>query len=444
LSVQLINRNYTRLWFGQAVSLIGDFMFDTTIALWIGTVLLAGRGDAPMAVSAVFAVAAASTLIVAPFAGVLVDRWDRRKTMLVADAGRAVLAAVLAVVITFQELFPMAVVLAVVYVVVFASTAAAQFFQPARFALIGDIVHGDADRAKASGIGQATLAVAAIVGPPVAAPLLFAVGVGWALWINVLTFLVSLAAILAVRVASSSSGRAAAVPAGYMRQLLDGLRKLRRSRVLVTLLVSLVICSLGTGALNALIVFFVLENLHADPALLGVLAMSFGTGTIVGALAAGRLVRLMGKVNVFCYGVLLTGLGMVVFARQTSLVLAGVSLVAIGIPLGALNSAFGPLLLSATPSEYLGRVMSVFTPAQRLADITSIAVAGALVSSILVDFHGSVLGQSVGRIDLVFTVGGLLVCAGGMFALIMLRRPTLATATTDTPARPLVRESNSI
>lgn len=43
LRVNLINRNYARLWSGQAVSTIGDYVFDTTLVLWVGTVLAKGR-----------------------------------------------------------------------------------------------------------------------------------------------------------------------------------------------------------------------------------------------------------------------------------------------------------------------------------------------------------------------------------------------------------------
>lgn len=69
----LINRNYAQLWYGQAVSLLGTAMFDTTLVLWVGTVLTRGRSWAPAAVSGVLVAVAVGTLV-APVAGVLVDR----------------------------------------------------------------------------------------------------------------------------------------------------------------------------------------------------------------------------------------------------------------------------------------------------------------------------------------------------------------------------------
>ncbi|HEX5497035.1 MAG TPA: hypothetical protein VFX70_20930, partial [Mycobacteriales bacterium] len=59
----LINRNYARLWYGQAASLLGDFMFDTTLVLWVGTVLARGQSWAPVAVSGVLVAVAVGTLV---------------------------------------------------------------------------------------------------------------------------------------------------------------------------------------------------------------------------------------------------------------------------------------------------------------------------------------------------------------------------------------------
>lgn len=53
LRINLINRNYARLWSGQAVSTVGDYVFDTTLVLWVGTVLAKGRTWAPIAVSGI-------------------------------------------------------------------------------------------------------------------------------------------------------------------------------------------------------------------------------------------------------------------------------------------------------------------------------------------------------------------------------------------------------
>jgi len=198
LRTALINRNYAKLWYGQAVSTIGDYAFDTTLVLWVATILARGRAWAPAAVSGVLLAVGAAVLLVGPFAGVFVDRWNRRGTMLRTEVIRGVLTGLLAIASFLPtHVLPIWAWLTVIYAVVFILNAAGQFFGPARFATIGDIVTGEADRARAAGIGQATTATATIIGPPLAAPLLFTVGLQWALLFNAMS----------TRSPSSPSGR---------------------------------------------------------------------------------------------------------------------------------------------------------------------------------------------------------------------------------------------
>src|SRR5437867_6122718 len=96
LSRLLINRQYAKLWFAGAISWVGDYVFDTTVLLWIATVLGRGKPWAPAAAAGVLIAALVPTVLVSPFAGVFVDRWDARRTMLGADAIRAVLVGALA------------------------------------------------------------------------------------------------------------------------------------------------------------------------------------------------------------------------------------------------------------------------------------------------------------------------------------------------------------
>src|SRR5215468_3624319 len=91
----VINRNFGLLWLGQTISVIGDFVFDTTLVVWIATSLAKDQPWAPLAVSGVLLAASLPVLLVGPVAGVFVDRWNKRRTMLVMDAIRVVLVLAL-------------------------------------------------------------------------------------------------------------------------------------------------------------------------------------------------------------------------------------------------------------------------------------------------------------------------------------------------------------
>jgi len=84
----LINRDYAKLWYGQAVSAVGDSVFATTLVLWVSQVLAGGRSWAPAAVSGILVAAAAAFALVGPVAGVFVDRWSRKSTMMRTEVRR--------------------------------------------------------------------------------------------------------------------------------------------------------------------------------------------------------------------------------------------------------------------------------------------------------------------------------------------------------------------
>src|ERR1039458_26460 len=287
----LINRNYAKLWYGQAVSAVGDSVFGTTLVLWVSQVLASGRSWAPAAVSGILVSAGAAFVLVGPVAGVFVDRWNRKSTMMRTEVIRA--ATVMGLTgmsfVPVRDL-PLGLWLAVVYLVVFVLTAAGQFFSPARFATTGDVVHGEEDRARAVGLAEATTSAAWIIGPPIAAPLLFTVGLQWALTANAASYVVSYLAIRFLRVTPEPHPPA---PAGAGETSLHaefflGLRLFARNRFLVTLLSVTMICQCGTGAINTLNVFFVTRDLHASSHLFGVAETAIGSGWLHCRRASAR------------------------------------------------------------------------------------------------------------------------------------------------------------
>lgn len=428
----LINRDYTRLWYGQAVSTLGDFAFSTTLVLWIATSLAAGKPWAPEAVSGVMLATGAGVLIPGPLAGVFVDRWNRRSTMLGTEVIRGVLVAMLAA-LSFVPVggLPIWVWLAAIYLVVFVLTGAGQFFGPARFATIGDVVTSEADRTRAASIGQATSATVAIIGPPLAAPLLFTVGPQWALLFNAASYVVSFVAIRSVRAGrkTSADSRQGQRP-GLWSEFADGLRLFAGRKLLVTLLFIALIVQCGTGALNALNVFFVTRNLHVPGSMYGYLGTAVGAGSICGAICAGRVARWLGMRTTMYTGLLLAGAIIIVYSRQTDLLAAGAMFFLFAIPLGVINTAMTPMLLGAVPKQYLGRMMAVLNPVLRLGSMLSVVVAGWLASSVLRNFDGTLAGVHFGPIDLIFAGSGVLMIVAAGYSVFALR----GGDTPDSPA----------
>ncbi len=376
----LINRNYTWLWAGKTVSLTGDFIFDTTVLLWVATVLLRGEPNAPIVSGAVLAVVSLTMLLVGPAAGVLVDRWpDKRAVMLRADLIRAGLIGGLAAAAALPATaVRQPVLLGLIGVVVAASTAVAQFFNAARFVVIGDVVPAG-QRGRATGYAQATAAVAAMVGPPAAGPLLFGLGPQWAMTANAASFLVSYLAIRAVRTAPQP-GRPAA-RAGIGRDYLTGLRVISGSRILTGVLLSRTVAILGAGAVTALDVYFVAENLHADPRTwFGVLSATLAAGAFTGGLLGGPLADRFGPARVYPVAALANGCLMLAYSQMQAIGPALPVAFAETLTVGVMASATMPLFLALVPRQYQGRVSSVLTLSYHLPSLISALLAGIIVA----------------------------------------------------------------
>jgi MFS family permease len=407
-------RDWQLLWFSQAVSVVGDHVFNTTVLLWISTTIAAGEKWAPAAVSGVLIAAAVPVLLVGPFAGVYVDRWDRRNVMLVADLARACFIGVLLLIPLAGDGWPAPVKIALIYAMVMLTSSASQFFNPSRFSLIASIVHTD-DRPRAFGLMTATSGTAAILGPPLAAPLLFAAGQQWALVVNVCSFLVSYVAIRRIRARAERVSTPARTGA-FWPEFKEGLTFFAGNRMLLIVVGAAFVYMIGVGALNVLNVFFVTDNLHVKASWLGTLNAAFGIGSIAGSLVAARIARALGETRVFAFGIAVTGVIVLCYSRQSNLWSALVFLALASVSVAAVNVVVGPLVMRATPHELLGRVNAVLNPTIYLASIASMALTGFLASTALRGFHAEVLGVHLGRIDTIYGFSALMMTTAGLLA----------------------------
>lgn len=430
----LINRNFALLWSGQSVSVIGDATFTTTLVLWIATSLAKNQAWAPLAVSGIFLAMSVPTLVAGPIAGVFADRWDKRRTMLRMDAARAVLVSLLLLIAAQPFKSLIAWQLASIYGIVASMNICTQFFNPSRFSLIGMIVDKP-QLARASGLSQTMNSLATVIGPSLATLLFFTVGVEWALLLNALSFVVSFCLILLIHAPQTAPYKASTIKNAFFSELGEGLHFSVQSRVIMTLVIAGILITLGSGALNALGIFFVTQNLHAPTQVYGFLNSAYGVGAIAGALLAGLLAQRIGIIRAFWLSILLAGLALLLYARLTSFTLALVVVLLIGLLISAVNVVVAPLVLHTTPPKLIGRVSSVLGLTLSLAAALSFSLAGYLDSTVLRNFHATAFGMGIGPVDTIYMGTGICVIASGLYALVTLRRITLSEESTPSPGQ---------
>ena len=313
----LINRDYRRLWLGHTAAQFGDAVFVTAALIWVSEVWR-DSPHAPIAGGAIVALSTAATLIVTPFAGVAVDRSsDKRVVMLRADAWRCTVIAIVCLLSMFpSHLVPpwclgVALGLAVMLV-----AGAGQFFHPARFITISDIVP-ETQHGRASSLTQGSAAIALILGPAIAAPLTVSTGVTAALAINAGTFLLSYGTIRTMSAPEETPEQRFHVetkPA--VRGFVAGLRVAVTLPTVRTVLVTGMVVMAGAGAVTALNVFFVQENLGVGPAWYGYISAGMGAGLLVGAVTAGFVGDRLGHARVLQFALGGCALGLATYSRM--------------------------------------------------------------------------------------------------------------------------------
>ncbi|HEU5379357.1 MAG TPA: MFS transporter [Ktedonobacteraceae bacterium] len=440
LSRLLINRSYAFLWGGQAVSSLGDSIYNLTLIVWIAAEI-ARQADgqpttwAPIAVSGVLVAVALPSLLFGSIAGVFVDRWDKKRTMLWMDFLRMLLVALL-ILVSGSSFFPwkptVTVQLSAIYATVFLTSVCSQFFTPARATLIRDLVDKK-QLGRASGLAQVSQSIALIMGPPLAAPVLFSVGVQWALLFNALTFLVSFLCIQAIRVERTAKNGDKAGQANFGREFLEGMTFFFKNRVLQVLFVTVIVASLGAGAINSLMIFFVTQNLHVAVTYVGLLDGFFGVGVIVGAILVSAISSKLEITWLFVVSILGFGILFLLLARTTNVFVAFSILLLLGLAQVTINITIVPMVLGIVPREMVGRVMGTLNPVGVLATLISVSLAGYLSSDLFANIHGSLLGFVFGPIDTIFTLSALLFLISGFYALVRLR-PSFSSSSVEQEA----------
>jgi MFS family permease len=415
------NQNYRWLWLGQGVSLLGDEVLDTAIMLWLGLVAAGGESWGPAAAAGVLAARTLPVLLVGPLGGVYSDRWDRRRTMLTMDGIRCVLVSALTIFLVTGDGLPVALRLTVIYAVVAMCAAAAQFFNPARYGLLATVV-ADEDRERMGSLAAGTAALATIIGPTIAAGMLVIADVQWSLLATAVAFAISFVAVAKVRVARHEP-TTTAEPASMWQELRAGARFFAGNRLLRIMLITTVMVVIGVSALNTLDIFFVATNLHAPPEVYGLLGTAFGLGSLVGAgLAAVFAPRLRAR-RVYTYGFVLVGILLIAYSRMTGPLGAIIVVFLVGIPVAAVNSMVGPLIMRAAPTHLIGRVSGMLQPATQLASLASAGMSAWLASVALHDLDTTVAGVHFGPIDTIFLAAGILVALTGVWAARALQVP---------------------
>jgi MFS family permease len=339
---------FAKLWAASTTSALGSGLATVAAPL-----LIASRTGNPLVVSAAFGVAWLPWLLFSLPGGVLVDRVDRRRLMVVIDGVRVVAMAVLAVAVLTEHA-----TVAVLYTVLFVVNTGEVVFRSASQAMIPAVVpRARLERANGWLIGGTTLMQGMLAGP--LGGFLFVVAASIPFFVNAGTFAVSAVLIGLVTGSYRSAPRPDEHPMRSVRgDVAEGFRWLMGQRLLRTMAILIGLLNLTLTAAVAVLVLLAKDRLHLGSVGYGLLFTCMAVGGIVGSVAGDQLISWFTATWTIRVGLLIEAAMHLTLAASRSPYLIGFALFAFGIH-GALWSIVGSSLRQRlTPPDMLGRVGS--------------------------------------------------------------------------------------
>ncbi|WP_051222662.1 MFS transporter [Agrococcus lahaulensis] len=338
--------NY-RTWFtGALISNIGAWMQSTALSWTVLTVLT--NNDAT-AVGINMALQFGPQLLLVPVSGLIADKYDRRKVLLVTQSAMGVLALILGIVVT-------AGVVELWHVQLFALAfgIVQSFDNPARQAFVSQIV-GQEDIANAVALNSASFHGARLIGPAVAGLLIALVAPGPVFLINAVTFVAMIVALLRLR---TDELRPSPRGAKGLGDIVAGFRYVKkRGDLLIVFTMAFI---LGTFGLNFPIYISTMTSVEyeAQADTFGILSSAMAIGSVSGALLAARAAR--PRWTLIIGGLGLFVLGCLAAAVSPHIVLFGVALVVAGFTAQLFMTNANSMVQLTSAPEMRGRVMALY------------------------------------------------------------------------------------
>jgi MFS family permease len=389
----LRRRDFALLWFGGLVSVAGDWVLAAALPFFVyertgSTVATAGMIVAELAPGALLSSAA----------GVFVDRWNRKRVLVVANVMQAAVVAFLLVV-------PQGGWLWVVYAVAALQSALASFSQPAEGALLPTLVD-DADLVPANALNALNNRLGRLVGAPLGGALLAYLGLEAVVVIDCATFIGAAVLIGAIAVGprppvteGEAVDEARSAVAAFWSEWLDGLRIVRRDRTIAVLFFVLGLMTFGGTMLDPLDVAWVQDVLGEGPEVYSWLLTTHAATGILGTLVVGHFGAPWTPRTLVGWTSLIAGAALAVRWNVPAVPVALCMAAVTGATSVVSSVGVETLAQRAAHDEYRGRVYG------------SLSASGALLS-LLGATTGGALAEVFGLVTMLNVATALIVIAG--------------------------------
>lgn len=346
----LRSRNFQLFFFGQSISVVGTWMMRlatswlvyrlTGSALLLGIVSFAGQ---------------IVSFVLGPFAGVWVERLDRRKLLVWTQSAAAIQALVMAAltlahVINLWEIVALTALQGLINA----------FDMPGRQSFLVEMVDERDDLSNAIAINSSMANGARLIGPALAGVVIAAVGEGWCFLLNGVSYFAVIASLLLMRIRPVPVRRDASSMLDQMREGWDYVRAFRPIR---TILLLFGLISLMGYPVSVLLPVFAGRVLHGGPQTLGWLTGATGVGALISALSLAVRKSVVGLTRMVPIAAAMLGGALILFGLSQTLWLSLVLMVFVGFGMLQVFAASNTIIQSLVTEDKRARVMGYYSMA---------------------------------------------------------------------------------
>jgi len=363
----LKNRSFLFLWVGQIISNFGDRL--TQMAL-IALVYKMAPGSTVELAKLIFFIVV-PVFVIGPIAGVYVDRWDRKRVMVISDILRGILVLLIPLfMLSVKNFGP-------VYIAVFLLYSTTRFFLPSKMSVIPDIVPRNM-LLLANTLSDSTRMVAAFVAFAIAGVLVDKIGAINAFYIDAITFFISAVFIsnMVIKkivpqvflshfkedILKAKDALKTAIRKSVWQEIKDGIKFIVEHKEMRFVIRNYFVLMAGVGSVSCVLIVFIQEAFGSATKHLSLLIMFLGLGAFIGLMLYGRFGQRLRKDIVILMCMLLSGLAVILFAFVSSRIpylwASGIAMFLWGVTIGPIIVTLNTMTHELIPEETRGRIFS--------------------------------------------------------------------------------------
>jgi len=390
----LRQRNFALLWFGGLISIMGDSVLNVALPFFVYQV-----SGSTLATAVMVAAELLPRLLFGSIAGVFVDRWDRKKVMVIASLSQGLVILPLFLVQSIETLW-------IVYVMSFIQVTFAIFFGPAENALLPLLVSED-KLIQANALNAMNNNFARLIGPPLGGALLALWGLTGVVLFDSVTFLIAGLMIFSI----TRSGKvtpptqADEKPEGtpwtqFWNEWAQGIEIVRKDRIVTVLFITVVMLNFGGVMIDPLGAAYIIDVVKAGAEIFGLLIAVQAVGGILGGLIAGKFGERLSAARLYGWAEIILGIILVIRYNIPYLPVLFTMTFLVGLPAAMGIAALETLFQRNVPNTHLGRIYGALNASVGITSLFGvIGISG-------------ILGEAIGIVPVLNIAAGITFLTG--------------------------------